>query len=175
MRPADARTRTGTRGFTLLEVLAAVALLGLVYTVLAGVVIRGLRAEGESQRRLEASLIADRTLAELELLVGAGTAPAVSETETEEGNFLVLVRVSAVAIPFQAGDGAAATAGSPRPPNAGFLLTPGRPGAPSPLRRIEVRVSWFEGADERNVARTTYGLDLEAIGTVVGTPEEPAA
>ena len=35
-------------GFTLLEVLAAVAILGIWFTVLANVAIQGLRAEGEN-------------------------------------------------------------------------------------------------------------------------------
>ena len=60
------RPRSGRRlqAFTMLEVLAAVSVLAIVYLVLANVAIEGLRAEGESMRRLEASLIADELLSD---------------------------------------------------------------------------------------------------------------
>ena len=38
-----------SRGFTLLEVLAAVAILAIWYMVMASIATQGLRAEGESQ------------------------------------------------------------------------------------------------------------------------------
>ncbi|MFB3118027.1 MAG: prepilin-type N-terminal cleavage/methylation domain-containing protein, partial [Myxococcota bacterium] len=51
--------RISNGGFTLIEVLGAVAILAILYTTLATVAIRGLRSEGESRRMLEASLLAD--------------------------------------------------------------------------------------------------------------------
>ena len=63
-------------GFTLIEVLAAVALLGILYAVLARVAIEGLRAEGDSERRLEASLLADERVNDL---VGAPLPPFASK------------------------------------------------------------------------------------------------
>ena len=53
-----------TDGFTLLEVLAAVAILGIWFVVLASVGIQGLRAEGTNERRIRASLLADTILSE---------------------------------------------------------------------------------------------------------------
>jgi prepilin-type N-terminal cleavage/methylation domain-containing protein len=76
------------RAFTLLEVMAAVALLGILYTVLARVAIEGLRAEGESKRRLEASLLADARLEEtFNTLEGSVAMPPVGHSEATEGDF----------------------------------------------------------------------------------------
>ena len=50
---SEARRASGGRppaGFTLIEVLGAVAVLAILYTVLAGVAIQAFRAEGESRR-----------------------------------------------------------------------------------------------------------------------------
>jgi len=62
--PATAAARRG-RGFTLLEVLAAVAILAVWFILIAGTAMQGLRAEGISRRRLEAAMIADQAMAEL--------------------------------------------------------------------------------------------------------------
>jgi prepilin-type N-terminal cleavage/methylation domain-containing protein len=56
--------RSSDSGFTLIEVLGAVAMLAILYTTLSTVAIRGLRSEGESQRMLEASMLADWELSE---------------------------------------------------------------------------------------------------------------
>jgi prepilin-type N-terminal cleavage/methylation domain-containing protein len=61
-KPAIGRTRPAQNGFTLLEVLAAVAILSIWFIVIAGTSVQGLRAEGESRRRLEAGQMADRIL-----------------------------------------------------------------------------------------------------------------
>ena len=60
------------RGLTLLEVLAAVALLGILYTALAATTSQGIWNEFESRQRLEASLLADEVLARIELDLRAG-------------------------------------------------------------------------------------------------------
>ena len=69
MISAEEKGRTGRNsrlGFTLLEVLGAVAVLGIWYFVLATIATDGLLKEGQSLRKLRAGLIADRMLAELE-------------------------------------------------------------------------------------------------------------
>ena len=63
------------RGFTLLEVLAAVAILGILYVVLADVAMQGLLSEGRSRRRLEASLLADQALSDIEIEMASGGPP----------------------------------------------------------------------------------------------------
>ena len=67
--------RRAEHGFTLFEVLGAVALLALVYGTLSTVAIRGLRTEGESQRVLKASLLADWELNGLEMQIEPGLGP----------------------------------------------------------------------------------------------------
>ena len=59
------RRRAG--GFTLIEVVGAVAIVGIVFLILSTATFSGIAAEGTAHRRLEASLVADDALAEVEL------------------------------------------------------------------------------------------------------------
>jgi prepilin-type N-terminal cleavage/methylation domain-containing protein len=136
--------------FTLLEVLAAVAILGVLYVVLADVAIQGLRAEGRSRRRMEASLVADRALSEIEIEIEAGGVPELGRLpETEEDMFRIAVEVRPYSIPLVGGT---ADAGS----DTG---SPSEGGALASLREIELTVTWDEGVDELQVVRTTYAFD----------------
>lgn len=154
------------RGLTLLEVLAAVAILGIVYTLLADWAIQGLLAEGEARRRLDASLVADRVLGELEAAVEAGNAPPLGVEESEQDGFAVRVEVTAVdlvqagleAEPLETRDRRRQEAGE-----SGSFLAAGAQGAPSAMRRIHVSVTWEEGLREVETTRTTFALDREPI------------
>jgi prepilin-type N-terminal cleavage/methylation domain-containing protein len=163
MRPEPGIRQARRRsGFTLLEVLAAVAILGGLYIVLAGVAMQGLRAEGESQRRLEASLLADHHLSELEIQLEAGTPPELGRTESEEDLFRIELEVKPFEISLpapstEAGDGAELP--SPADDTGTAAL--------AALRTIELTVSWLEGEEERSVVRTTYAFDLEAASELV--------
>jgi hypothetical protein len=169
--------RRSERGFTLLEVLGAVALLAFVYTTLSTVTIRGLRSEGESRRLLEASLLADWTLAEIELQVVDGTVPELGSEESEDGIFRVSIEVNVFEVPI--GDLAADGGGGPgaAAPGPETLLT----GADSPIREILVAVRWDEGVETAEVIRTTYAVDpvaaeaaalrLGASGLAAGTQD----
>jgi prepilin-type N-terminal cleavage/methylation domain-containing protein len=146
-----------SRGFTLLEVMAAVAILGIVFSVLAETAIQGLRAEGRSVRRLEASLLADQRLIDLEIELDAGAPPPEGRQESEEDDFTVVVEVR----PFQL----------PPPPNpeAAVHLAVDEPiseGLQS-LREILITVSWLEGQSEMSVSRTTYGYDAAAFAAAL--------
>jgi prepilin-type N-terminal cleavage/methylation domain-containing protein len=154
-------------GFTLLEVLAAVAILGGLYIVLAGVAMQGLRAEGESQRRLEASLLADRQLSDLEIQLEAGILPAVGRTETEQGPFEVALDVQPFEMPLPE-EGVEDGEGMESPPPE---YDPGAAALES-LLAIELTVTWLEGGEERSVGRTTYALDLEAASGQLEVPAE---
>lgn len=172
-RPDPGARAARRRGaFTLLEVLAAVAVLGLVYTVVAGSAIRGLRASGDTRRRIEASLIADRTLARLELGLEAGSVPAVGETEEEaDEGFVIHTRVSPFEGPLLDALRPDPSPGGGAPPS---LLVPSGPGAAPPLREIHVRVSWIDNAVERSVTRTTYAFDTEAVAELLGALGAPS-
>jgi prepilin-type N-terminal cleavage/methylation domain-containing protein len=147
--------RKAETGFTLLEVLAAVAILAILYTVLAGSAMDGLLAEGLSKRRLEASLLADHWLADLELQLNAGGSPALGELEEEDGDFRVRVTVEPfdLILPeLETGNTA------PKPVLSDLSLD-----RTSPLRLIQIRVSWLEAETEYQVTRTTFGFDANAL------------
>jgi len=145
----------------MIEVMAAVAVVAIVFTTLARVASQGLQSEGTSRRRFEASLLADATLAEIEMELALGIAPEMGSSESEEGLFNVVVDVTAFdlssfvpAAILASGD--TADIGLP----AASLL-----GGPeeTPVRAIDVVVSWTYGLNELRVTRTTYGIDLAAL------------
>ncbi len=163
-RPAP-RSRLG---FTLFEVLAAVAVLGLLYTVLARVAIHGLRAEGEANRRMQASLLADRALGDLQAELAAGGAASIGVTEREVGDFTLEVEIQ----PFDAG---ALLRTAPNADTEALakreleLLSPPARGGSAALLSAEVRVRWQEGVYEQRVIRNSFALDLEAAAPLLET------
>lgn len=160
--------RRAERALTLLEVLAAVALLGLLYTVLARTAVQGLRAEGESKRRIEASLLLDAELVTIETQLAAGVAPPLgfNETEAEAGDFRIGTNVRPLEFYEElAGNLEAA------PTDAPSVLGRQGQGGESPLRVISIAVSWNEGVFERRLERTTFGLDREAASSALASLE----
>lgn len=174
-RPARA-----VEAFTLLEVLAAVAILAIWFIVIAGAATQGLRAEGISQRRLEAGMIADRYVAQLEASTVDGEAPELVNDVAQEGDFQIAVIVT----PF-----AEAAPGNAAPPPADgvvaadlqSLLAQEMPERVADLRRFDVRVTWTEVGLEQSVERTGFAFDLttaqEAFDEagIPGAPTTPPA
>jgi len=181
--PRNGRPRLG---FTLLEVMAAVALLGTAYTVLGGAGIQGLQHEGESRRRIQASLLADALLAELEASADTGLVAQPGKDQRHEGEFTVEIEVApldlvvpddpnplpAVAIGGSQPTGAQPNASQPSqlggkqsnvPDALAASLIHGEGRSVSPLRRITVTVGWTEGWGDRSVVRTTYAFDAESV------------
>ena len=182
------RGDTSRGGFTLLEVMAAVALLGTVYTVLGGAGIQGLQHEGESRRRIQASLVADMLLAELEAGADAGQLPPPGKEERHRDPFTVQIEVAPLDLTVpddpnplpQPAVGGAQTSGlggnpSSLPKELASSLLHGEGNTPSPLRRITVRVGWTEGWGDRSVVRTTYALDAQAAQQVLSALDASAA
>ena len=149
--------RRAERGLTLLEVLAAVAILGLLYTVLARAAIQGLRSEGESKRRIEASLLIDEQLVQIETQIAAGVTPPLGLTESEAGDFRVATDVQ----PLEFYEGLVGDLAE-APSDAPSVLGRQAVGGESPLRIISVAVSWNEGVFERRIERTTFAIDRVA-------------
>lgn len=173
------------RGFTLLEVLAAVAVLALVYTSLARAAMQGLSNQGDASRRLRASVLADEALGQIEALLAAGTAPPVGQSElpSEDPDFAIEVEVRA----FEDVATALAAASAPQEgelpsratPGAGEreappeLLVAAAGGAP-PLLEIAVRVRWLEGALEQEVTRASFAADPAIVATALAVLQDEA-
>jgi prepilin-type N-terminal cleavage/methylation domain-containing protein len=167
-------------GFTLLEVMAAVALLGTVYTVLGGAGIQGLQHEGESRRRIQGSLIADAMLAELEASADAGQVAQPGKQERRQGDFTVEIEIAPLDLsvpddpnPLPEPPIGGKPANLPDALSASLLRSDGR--TPSPLRRITVRVGWTEGWGDRSVVRTTYALDTQSVKSELDALDQAAA
>lgn len=154
-RPNARRPRPARAGFTLIEVLAAVALLGILYAVLARVAIEGLRAEGDSKRRLEASLLADERLSDM---VGLPV-PPVGRSQTIEGDFTFMLDVTPFVFPPEWGV-ADSDAAAP------LLLAADPKGGAQSLRTVQLTVAWLEGESERHVSRTFFLLDFQNLATL---------
>ena len=128
------------RGFTLLEVLAAVSLLIVLFIPLVRSAIDGLRSEGQSRRRMEASLLADNALAEIESGIAIGDVPGVGEEITEEREFLIFTAVTSFDLPFPIGCG-----GLPKAQVEAAEAINGRLGISHPVHRKYNVLTWVRG------------------------------
>jgi len=172
---SERRTR---HGFTLFEVMAAVAVLGFAVAMLARGAIAGMQYEGDASRRLAGSLIADRALFEVESALALGGVPPVGRQESEAGDeFLLAVEVLPLD-PAQLGIGALF---APEPATPGSSPAPSQPGTPvsaaaaAPvLLLVSVRVAWLEGLAEQAVTRTTFAVDTTAAQQALGSGSEEA-
>jgi prepilin-type N-terminal cleavage/methylation domain-containing protein len=170
-------SRRARRGFTLLEVLVAVALLGLVVSVLAGSAIQGMAYEGDAARRLRASLLADRALWQVEAALELGAPPQPQHEETAEGDeFRITVDVQPLDL-AQAGLGALLAPGpaAAAAPEDAPAVAPAPGAAPVPLYLVSVRVAWIEGLQELDVTRTTFAFDGSAALQALGASAQQGA
>lgn len=162
--------RTSDRGFTLLEVLAAVAILAILYTTLSTVAMRGLRSEGESRRMLEASLIADLQLSEFEADLEAGLIPEIGITQNdEEEGFTVVWDVSAYQPTAPAAAPATATGGLPSPSAQDPALL-GQPAAPSPFSPFAPAVPSADGESNAPSTAEDEASEQPAAGDEAPAP-----
>ncbi|MFV1978762.1 MAG: prepilin-type N-terminal cleavage/methylation domain-containing protein [Myxococcota bacterium] len=152
--------RNSSGGFTLFEVLGAVAILAILYTTLSTVAIRGLRSEGESHRILTASLLADWEVSGFELELDTGAAPEIGITESEdEDGFKVTWEVT----PLQTKIYQTALEKEQERNETGLAGPTRATDAAAPhFLRVELRVSWFEAGNERSVTRTIFAVDEDA-------------
>jgi len=156
--------------FTLLEVLAATVIMAMFYGVLTAKGVEGFALEGDADRRLRASLVADRQLADLEAAWAAGLPPRPGRVEAEEDGFTVRVDVGPAQLPAELLEpgGAAAEGGRSDPARSlPSLLAPAR-GQPAVLLSVHVTVGWRDAFTQRSVERTTFVLDSEAVAERLG-------
>jgi prepilin-type N-terminal cleavage/methylation domain-containing protein len=154
--------RAGQQGLTLLEVLAAVALLGLVYTALATKATQGVMSESDSLRRFHASLLADERLAEIETIAAMKETPDLgrSQEESEDGIFQILTEVTEWTVPVPP----VPEGEQPRAPGIDSdNVLGGTSGGSGVLLQALVRVTWNNGIGERSVERVTFVLDQERL------------
>lgn len=152
--------RKTERGFTLLEVMVAVAVLGIVMTLITRASVQGLQYAGDARERLAASLLADRLVADLEGEVAQGLVPRAGTQELEEEPFRATVTVSAfdpaaVGLDLLLDDDDGGRGTTPA------VFRASRDG--SPLLTAQVRVAWSDGIHEQQVGRTTFLFVPEAL------------
>jgi prepilin-type N-terminal cleavage/methylation domain-containing protein len=177
IEPRTRARRQGERGFTLLEVLGAVAILGITYIMLATSAIQGLRIIGESQRRIEASLLADRTLAQIEMAIEMGQPIEVGLEETEAGPFLVEIEVLDMEEEYSE------EVGEDEPQDLLAFLSAESNGPFAPirevnlllgyLREVHITVRWKDAADELEVTRTSFVYDQKAASEGQAESQSP--
>lgn len=163
----SSRARTG---FTLLEVLAAVLVMGLLFTVLARTAMQGLRSEGTDRRRAEAGLIADSELAEIEARLAGGFPLEIGRTEREAEPYLVTLEV--IPEDVKAMLSLAPTAGAPDPRQESLEALLTADDGTDRVQQVIVAVSWEEAGDTMSVSRTTYAFDASGLEALLPAPGE---
>ena len=151
-----------TEGFTLLEVLGAVAVLGIWFVILASVGIQGLRAEGNNERRMRASLLADTVLSEIELSLASGEVPSDGEESERDGFEVRIDSVPIAELELAGGE-----------LDLRELLATELPQLGPALYAITVEVAWLEAQDEFSVSRSTYGWDAAFLLEALRAEEAP--
>lgn len=140
--------------------MAAVAILGIVYAYLAQAASQGILTVGDSRWRLEASLLADEAMAQLQQQMQAGAPlPVGPEEETEAGEFIVSRKVGYFNLPEET---------FPLPEAGPSLLHPGGTNF-GILRVVIIRVKWFDGIEDRVLRRITFAYDAGRAGELLGT------
>jgi prepilin-type N-terminal cleavage/methylation domain-containing protein len=154
-------TKSSERGFTLIEVMGAVLVLGLLFTWLASVAMVGLRSEGTDRRRADAELVADLELSTIEASVTAGQMPKDGRIERDEEPFRVLVEVAPTDVIRMLPASLAKDIAQTTDPRAPSLLHDER--GESRMRRVSVVVEWEEAGEPAQVERTTFAYDKTAL------------
>jgi hypothetical protein len=147
--------------------------MAMVYGVLTEQSVQGFFMEGEADRRLRASLLADRRMATLQAQIVQGTPPRLGTTEDREDGFDVRMDVRPFELPLRSLLPAlppALQTGSRNEDGVSVgpsLLAPSSRGTPPPFRTLEVEVSWDDGRQTRSVRRTLFALDRAAAGSLL--------
>ncbi len=149
------RTDRRESGLTLLEVLAATMIFAMVMTVLIGTSTTAVHHVGVSARRLEASLLADEILADLEIQMKRGIAPEVDEDESTRDPYAIRIfRTDLLPDPG---------AGDPNDMATGVAAMLGAelPEVAKHLKQYDIEVSWFEQSGPQRVTRTSFAFDWQ--------------
>jgi hypothetical protein len=153
--------------------MAAVLVLGLLYTVLAGAAMRGLRSEGTDRRRADAAMIADRALSTLETDIATGVVVADGLTERQEDPFVVRTEIAPADVLEMLPEDIRKDVQKTTDPKAPSVFHDER--GKSRMRRLSVVVAWDEAGQPAQVERTTYSLDTAGIAAMFPTAGAPGA
>jgi Tfp pilus assembly protein PilV len=154
-RTTSKRFRRGERGLTLLEVLAAAMIFAMVMTVLISTSSTAVHNVGVSARRLEANLVADELLADLEIQMKQGIAPVIEENETTRDQYAIRVFRTEIVQ-----DQAAADSGGTQL-SVASMLGAELPEVAKHLKQYDIEVSWFEQNGPQRVTRTSFAFDWQ--------------
>jgi hypothetical protein len=159
---SNSRSRSSELGLTLLEVLAAAMIFAMVMTVLIGTSSTAVRNVGVSARRLEASLLADDIIADLEIQMKQGVAPEVDENESVTGPYSVRIFRTELSQDPEATDFEGTGLG------IATMLSADLPEVAKHLKQYDIEVSWFEQNGPQRVTRTTFAFDWQAAALEFG-------
>ena len=153
----NAGNRTDRRelGLSLLEVLAAALIFAMVMTVLIGTSSTAVHNIGVSARRLEANLVADEILADLEIQMKEGIAPEIEENDSTREQYAIRVfRTDLSGEPDAANPGGAAA-------NIASMIGADLPEVAQHLKQYDIEVSWIEQNGPQRVTRTSFAFDWQ--------------
>ena len=161
MRPSSAGRRAPrSRGFTLIEVMAAVFILGLFVAAISQLLMQAQRNEGDARRRARAASLADQLLAGIEEGIARGAAPPLGTQEKRADDLLATTTVAAFDVAALSPGGAEGKAPGPnlrdQAAAAGWIEGPSTKAVP-PVLEIAVRVSW-DGAPQDADTQQAYGI-----------------
>lgn len=134
----------------------------MVMTVLISTSSTAVHNAGLAARRLEANIIADGLLADLEIQMNRRVAPKVEEGDFERDPYTIHITRSDFIPDTKAGGGTAT--GLPAAANADIavMLRSQLPEVAKYLERYDIEVSWIEPTGAESVTRTTFAYDWEA-------------
>jgi prepilin-type N-terminal cleavage/methylation domain-containing protein len=178
-RPCSRAAHAGSGGFTLLEVMAAVAILALTLVVLLNIITNNMRATAHAQMVTTATFLARGKMVSMEdVIIEVGFQDLDEEDEgtfEEEGfpAFNWASSVEKIQLPTEAmtkvqkESGQASTSADPMKALTGMVggmmgsfIEPVRVGLEESVRRVTLRVFWNErGRPEQSVEVVTYMTD----------------
>jgi Tfp pilus assembly protein PilV len=149
------RTRRCESGLTLLEVLAAAMIFAMVMTVLISTSSTAVHNVGVSARRLEANLVAEEILANLEIQMKQGIAPEVDENELTRDPYAITILRTDL---FQGSENAASGGAGI---DVASMLGAELPEVAKHLKQYDIEVSWVEQNGPQRITRTTFAFDWQ--------------
>ncbi len=171
-----------SNAFTLIEVMAAVFILGLFVASISAILTQAQRQEGDARRRARAAAYADRLLAEVDESVLRGAALTPGSRETREEDLSATTTIAAfdpAALLPPGAEPEPGASGRAEPTPSGWLAGPNAKTAP-PILEVAIRVSWdgapvdAETQQPYAVRRRSFALNPAALETLAPSEADDA-